>query len=188
MILQLMLWFGIPCMSFIYIIARILVGNCFLRLEESARIWGKKMLEKFFFFFLLLTVHALLARWELLWTYGKTFRNAIENVGSCWCVCLRVKCKQSWLTLDTSSDQSLMNMQENMGLCLCGLSWGNWAMCVMVICDYLEVLDLLRCYWFCMFLNFGSGICTWDRWRKKEDVLFIYLNWRSYLEVAHDWK
>jgi ABC-type transport system involved in cytochrome c biogenesis permease subunit len=50
MILQLMLWFGIPCMSFIYIIARILVGNCFLRLEESARIWGKKMLEKFFFF------------------------------------------------------------------------------------------------------------------------------------------
>jgi hypothetical protein len=59
-------------------------------------------------------------------------------------------------------------------------------MCGMVICDYLDVLDLLCCYWFCMFLNFGSGICTWDQWLKKEGALFIYLIWRSYSEVAHN--
>jgi hypothetical protein len=42
------------------------------------------------------------------------------------CVCLGVKRRQSWLTLDASSDQMIMKCKKNMGFFLCVL-------CVVVV-------------------------------------------------------
>jgi hypothetical protein len=46
------------------------------------------------------------------------------------CVCLGVKCRQSWLTLDASSDQMIMNCKKKMGFFfyvfyVLLLLWGN---------------------------------------------------------------